>query len=106
MAQSPLKVRGYLAQGVPAYGGHPDVFPPDSRVYRRGGADVGQVLDHARAMRPVSREAVRAEAQGHIDKRVLVRRLYVSLTGVTGAAHFERRQQLWIRGSIQGTSPP
>lgn len=80
MAGSPLKVRGYLAQGVPVFGGSPDVFPPGSPVYRMGEPDVARVLDYAHQMRPVTREMVRSEAKAHIDKRVLVRELYASLS--------------------------
>ncbi|MFK5647494.1 hypothetical protein ACI3ET_13325 [Ornithinimicrobium sp. LYQ121] len=80
MAGSPLKVRGYLAQGLPVYGGHPDVFPATSQVYRVGEPDVSQMLEFAHQMRAVARETVRGEAARYIDKRILVRDLYTSLS--------------------------
>lgn len=83
MVGSPLKVRGYLAQGVPVYGGHPDVFPAESRVYRVGEPDITGILDLAHELRAVSRERIRAEAEPHIDKRILVRDLYTSLSNFT-----------------------
>lgn len=74
-----LKVREYLASGLPVYSGHADVFPPDFAFYRHGEATAEAILDYARECRTVRRKDVVAAAMPYIDKRRLVTRLFGEL---------------------------
>ena len=74
-----LKVRDYLAAGVPVVSGHRDVFPDDFPFYRQTGADLDAILGAAREWRDVDRVSVREAARPHIDKVELVRRLHGEL---------------------------
>lgn len=71
-----LKVREYLASGLPVYSGHADVFPADFPFYRRGEANAEAILDYARECRAVHRADVVEAAMPFIDKRRLVARLF------------------------------
>jgi len=77
-----LKVRDYLAAGVPVVSGHRDVFPDDFPFYRQTGADLHAILEAAREWRDVDRLTVREAARPHIDKVELVRRLHSELEAV------------------------
>lgn len=72
-----LKVREYLAAGIPVYSGHRDVgFPADFKFYKIGHADISEVYNYALEMRGVVRSQVRSASQGYIDKEALVRELH------------------------------
>ena len=77
-----LKVRDYLAAGVPVVSGHRDVFPDDFPFYRQTGADLDAILEAAREWRDIDRLTVREAARPHIDKVELVRRLHSELEAV------------------------
>jgi glycosyltransferase involved in cell wall biosynthesis len=71
-----LKVREYLAAGVPVFSGHRDsAFPDGFEFYKVGPADVGEIVKFAVGMKQVDRQTVRQAATDSIDKRVLVSRL-------------------------------
>lgn len=72
---SPLKVRQYLAFGLPVYGNR-DVFPTDFRFYCIGDADINDILEFTEKMRLVSREEVVSDATPLIDKERLVSEMY------------------------------
>jgi len=74
-----LKVREYLAVGLPVYAGHQDVFPESFEFYRNGRAEAGQILEFAFYCRKVSRESVAGAAREFIDKKDLLLRLYHEL---------------------------
>ncbi len=82
----PLKVREYLAAGVPVISGHDDVFPDDFPFYRRTGTDIDAMLAAAREWRAVDRVTVREAARPHIDKVELVRRLHEELVAAFASA--------------------
>lgn len=71
-----LKVREYLASGLPVYSGHNDVFPTDFAFYRHGAPSATAILQYARECRNVRKEDVLAAALPYIDKRRLMARLY------------------------------
>ncbi len=74
---SPLKVREYLAQGLPVYAGYPDGgLPADFPYYTVGPADLETIVRKALAMRNTPRSVVRAAAMPFIDKAALIQRLY------------------------------
>jgi hypothetical protein len=75
-----LKVRQYLAGGLPVYAGHVDVFPPSSAIYRNGKAELSAMLDFANQVRALSRTTVRNMAHEYIDKRELSERLRQDLS--------------------------
>ena len=81
-----LKVRDYLAAGVPVVSGHDDVFPDDFPFYRRTGTDIDAMLAAAREWRAVDRVTVREAARPHIDKVELVRRLHEELATAFASA--------------------
>lgn len=76
----PLKVREYLAMGLPVAGDHREVFPKSFNFYVQLSQSIEQYLDAAESFRTVSREAVRAAAWPHIQKRALVKNLYQELS--------------------------
>jgi len=81
-----LKVRDYLAAGVPVVSGHDDVFPDDFPYYRRTGTDIEAILAAAHQWRSVDRATVREAARPHIDKVELVRRLHGELVAAFASA--------------------
>jgi len=72
-----LKVREYLAAGVPIYSGHVDAgLPTAFDFYKIGAADFSDIYTYANKMRKVGRLEVRERAQEYIDKGFLIRRLH------------------------------
>ncbi len=72
-----LKVREYLAAGVPVYSGHRDIgLPVDFDFYRLGEADVSKIYKYACEMRSATRGQVRNSSQEYIDKEALLRGLH------------------------------
>lgn len=71
-----LKVREYLAMGLPACTGHRDVFPASFAYYRNCGCDMDEILAYAREMRAVPRHTVAAAAKPYIDKQEQINALY------------------------------
>lgn len=75
-----LKVREYLDRGLPVYAGHRDAgLPSDFPYFRQGPANLGQMVEFANSCRKFSRDTVRESATPHIDKRVLLAKLYEGL---------------------------
>lgn len=71
-----LKVREYLAAGVPVYSGHRDVaFPAGSTFYRVGAPDIGAIVEFACRMRRFKRSEIRHATEKAIDKSLLVAHL-------------------------------
>ena len=75
-----LKVREYLAAGLPVYSGHADVFPDCFPYYKQGPANIVDILDYASSVRGVSRDSVATESRPFIDKGSLLSSLYTQLT--------------------------
>jgi len=76
-----LKVRDYLFAGLPVYAGHSDSgLPEDFEYFRQGPASWSKIIEYSRAMRAAPRIAVALAAQPSIDKKVLLARLYRSLS--------------------------
>jgi glycosyltransferase involved in cell wall biosynthesis len=72
-----LKVREYLDMGLPVYADHRDAALPDTfPFFRRGPADLAQILEFASECRKVARSDVKQASVSHIDKRILLKRLY------------------------------
>lgn len=74
-----LKVREYLASGLPVYANHADVFDNGFQYYINGPCDLNSILNTARRARSWSRRDVALAARPYIDKRQLLRKLYSAL---------------------------
>lgn len=71
-----LKVREYLAGGLPVYSGHTDAgLPPDFLYYHKGEPVVTEMIRFAKEMRQTERAVVREHAKLYIDKMALVQQL-------------------------------
>lgn len=83
---STLKVREYLAVGLPVYSGQPDTALPEGfAYYRHGAAEVRAILDFARTMKAETREAVRTASRSYIEKRALMQNVCTWLARVVPA---------------------
>lgn len=72
-----LKVREYLAAGLPVYSGHVDSgFPGDFKFYKLGPPDISMIAQFATEARTTLREEVRNMAKQYINKTQLVYSLY------------------------------
>ncbi len=67
-----LKVREYLASGLPTYAGHRDVFPPSEFFFRKGPVSMDAILSYAYEMRGRSREEVRRASLPSITKATIL----------------------------------
>jgi hypothetical protein len=75
-----LKVREYLAAGIPVYAGHLDsALPPDFPFYVCGRPDWAIAVAVARRFRNAAREDVVSASRRHIDKSLLLHRLHGQL---------------------------
>lgn len=74
-----LKVREYLALGLPAYSTYEEMFPDNFPYYRNGTPNMLSILSFADEVSSVSREEVRAAAWPYIDKRRILSGLYSCL---------------------------
>jgi glycosyltransferase involved in cell wall biosynthesis len=81
-----LKVRDYLAAGVPVVSGQADVLPDGFPFFRLVGTDIEGILAAAHEWRSVDRVTVREAARPHIDKVELVRRLHEELVAAFASA--------------------
>lgn len=76
-----LKVREYLAYGLPVYAGYLEVFPKNFSYYRVGPPDINKIINYAMEVKRVDRAKVRDSARPLISKQVLVDALYADLCG-------------------------
>lgn len=76
-----LKVREYLAAGLPVYAGHSDVFEDGFQFFKSGPCNIEIILKAARSARHWSRQDVAVGARRHIDKRHLLKSLYQAISG-------------------------
>ena len=74
-----LKVREYLMLGLPVYAGYKEVFPESFEYYKRGSADIANILDFAKSNRTTSNQEIRMAAQPFIDKIILLHGLHHDL---------------------------
>jgi len=76
-----LKVREYLAGGIPVYAGHIDSgLPPDFPYYFRGKPDIREIEKQAIRCRTIPREKIIEAARPFIDKAMIIERAYRDLT--------------------------
>lgn len=75
-----LKVREYLSLGLPVYAGHKDVFDENFPYYQIGEPIIDQIVSYAKDMRVVDMQSVVEASIPYIDKRYLLKKLYIELT--------------------------
>lgn len=71
-----LKVREYLAMGLPVYSGHDDVFPKSFEFYRNDICDLTEICNYATKTKTISRAEIASSAKEFIDKKLLMQKLY------------------------------
>ncbi|KRA37437.1 hypothetical protein ASD81_01530 [Nocardioides sp. Root614] len=79
-----LKVREYLASGLPTYAGHRDVFPPSEFFFRTGPVSMNAILSYAHEMRRQSREDVRRASLPHVAKATILTTVSAQLARAYG----------------------
>ncbi len=77
-----LKTREYLANGIPVYSGHVDIFPREFPYYRVGAPDVRHIVEMSREAMKWRRNDVVNAAMPYIDKSILLGNLYRNLTQI------------------------
>ena len=71
-----LKVREYLAAGLPVYCGHKDVFPSSMPYFFHGEPNIQNILEFCARHRNTNRQEIIEASMPWIDKKALVERLY------------------------------
>lgn len=81
----PLKTREYFASGIAVYGNYNDpAFPKNFPYYKKGNADMSEIIQYAQEMRLVSHKEVRESARPYIDKKVVLRNLVHNISTTLG----------------------
>lgn len=77
---SALKVREYLAYGLPVYSGFQDsAIPPKFEYYKVGEVDVKEMYTFAVNLKKISREKIRISSIDFISKTGLLNKLYTDI---------------------------
>lgn len=72
-----LKVREYLASGVPVFAGYDDIGLPDNfPFYMQGEPELLDIISYAKNMRNFGREKIRQSSMEYIDKKNLVSKFH------------------------------
>ncbi len=80
-----LKVREYLAFGIPVYSGHKDTAINDSfPYYINGNVDINKIIEFAQKMKFISREKVRNKSEDKISKEKIMLKLYEEILHLNG----------------------
>lgn len=74
-----LKVREYLAYGLPVFSGYTDVFPDDFKFYRKGKASIEDILAYAREVSGFDKKDVALAASRYTSKKSILERFYHEL---------------------------
>lgn len=75
-----LKVREYLANGLPVFSAYKDTaIPKDFEYYKISSPDVKEMISFAETMKSISRKEVRKKSEQFISKKVLLRNIYNQL---------------------------
>lgn len=80
-----LKVREYLASGLPTYAGYRDRFPADAAYYRQGPPVFDRLLEYARETRTLTRDEVRRQSAPLISKARIVMEAHNELRSLVSA---------------------
>lgn len=71
-----LKVREYLAAGVPVYAGHRDCFPPEFEYFLECEPNIDQIVDFAVQMRNVDKRQIAVASRKYISKTEILSEAY------------------------------
>jgi len=75
-----LKVREYLAFGLPIYSVYKDTaIPLDFQYYKVGNPDIKELVSYAKEMKQVSRDEIRESSEEFISKEILLKNIYDEL---------------------------
>lgn len=75
-----LKVREYLAFGLPIYSVYKDTaIPLDFQYYKVGNPDIKELVSYAKEMKQVSRDEIRESSEEFISKEILLKKIYDEL---------------------------
>jgi hypothetical protein len=75
-----LKVREYLAFGLPIYSAYKDTaISLDFNYYKVDEIDINKIVDFTKEMKQVSRQDVRKASEEYISKEILLKKLYDEL---------------------------
>ncbi|WP_404473091.1 glycosyltransferase [Microbacterium aerolatum] len=77
-----LKVREYLASGLPTYAGHRDRFPTEASYYLQGPPVFDRVLEYAHRTRNLTRDDVRRQSAPFISKANILEEAHDRLDGI------------------------
>lgn len=75
----PLKVREYLAMGLPVVAGYDDIFDPGFPFFRRTGHSIDAIIKYAEECRSYKREQIREAALPYIEIRSILRDFYSNM---------------------------
>lgn len=76
---STLKVREYLAYGLPVYATYEESFPADFPYFKNDECDIEKIISYAHLMRIESREKISRLSKSFIDKAILLKKLHKEL---------------------------
>lgn len=82
-----LKTREYLAEGIPVYAGHKDVFPNECKIFENGRPEIKKILNFHECVKKISKNEVLNEAKPYIDKKILLKNFYDWLYARHGTSH-------------------
>lgn len=71
-----LKVREYLALGLPVYSGHRDIFPSDFEYYYYGPPSFNEIIKYCNNVEKATRLEVRESSKHFINKDILLNKLF------------------------------
>lgn len=71
-----LKVRQYLAVGLPVYAGHRDIFPDEVVFYHVGQCDIDHIIAYCDRMREYTRRSIIDKAWSYISKTHILQKAY------------------------------
>lgn len=75
-----LKVREYLAYGLPIYSAYKDTsLPLNFEYYKIGKVDIKEMVLFVKEMKQVPRQDVRKASEEYISKEILLKKLYISI---------------------------
>ena len=83
----PLKVREYLAMGLPVVGSHRDIFPPDFPFFQTADPAIETIISIARNLLRYPRTVVAESAMPYTNKSLLLLRLSQEITALQATSH-------------------
>lgn len=76
---STLKVREYLASGLPVYAGHTDCFPDEFPFFQTGSAKISDILGFVEKIKKYSKKQIAKQSEPYISKSDIMVKTYQQL---------------------------